>query len=188
MKYILSIIFVFISLLAYSKQDTVFIRYNISDYVDSVSYKTDTILFRGELSRQILIGTTVLPSGRQLNARHYGLYLQNVTLEPCGNDGRGYFDEETKITSIIETKDKLDISIKITDNCCYSFLCEVDVIDEKTINLITLGYGNFCACYCCFGLTFHFEKIEFGENTDVEYAKLESIIINGQENTRQKIR
>ena len=187
MKYIVSIIFAFAALLSYAQQDTVFIRYNIADYDEPVFYKTDTILFSDRpfmRDRDMLIGTTVLPwTSKQQNAKNYGLYLQNVTSEPCGNSGDRIFSETDKITSVIETEDKLKISIKIIDNCCYSFLCDVEVIDEKTINLITHGYGSYCFCTCCFGLTFHFDIIK-----DYDYTKLENIIINGQENTRRKIR
>ena len=190
MKYILSIIFAFVSLLSYGQQDTVFVRYNIADYDEPIFYKTDTILFSERafmIDRDMLIGTRVLPwTSKQQYAKNYGLYLQNITLEPCEDNGETYFMEKDEITSIIEIGDSLNISIKVVDNCCFSFLCDVDVIDEKTINLITHGYGNWCACLCCFTLTFHFEKIEFGEYT--KYAKLENIIINGQENTRRKIR
>ena len=190
MKYILSIIFVFISLLAYSQQDTIFVRYNIADYNKPLSYKTDTILFteRGfDIDRDLLIGTMVLPwTYNQINAKGYGLNLENVTLDPCENSEEAYFMERDEIISVIETENELNISIKIAANCCHSFLCDVDVIDEKTINLIMHGYGAYCACLCCFGLTFHFDIIKDSEY--LEYEKLKDIIINGQEKTRKKIR
>jgi len=91
-----------------------------------------------------------------------------------------------EIISVVETENELIVSVKISANCCHSFLGDVDVFDENTINLITHGYGSWCACMCCFGLTFHFDTIQDSER--MEYKKLEYIIINGQENTRRKIR
>ena len=190
MKYILLTIFAFVSLLSYGQQDTVFVRYNTADYNEPVSYKTDTVLFneRGFIrDRDILIGTTVLPeTGNQQGAMNYGLYLQKVTFEPCQLDN-GYSDEE-EIMSVTETEYKLYISIKIVDNCCYSFLCDVEVIDDKTINLITLGYGAYCACNCCFGLTFDFDILFDISEEKENYSKLESIIINGQEKPRRNLK
>ncbi len=189
MKYILSVLFSFISLLVYSQQDTVFLRYNTADYYeDPVSYKTDTLLFdnSSERKRSILIGTTVLPwTSGQMNAKNYGIdFLKNVTLEPCRSSGEEAYRMKDEIISTVEIEDKLTISIKFAGNCCYSFLCDIDVIDENTINLITHGYGSHCACECCFGLTFHFDIMKNMEN----YSKLAYIVINGQEETRRKIR
>lgn len=183
MRLVLSIIFVFISLLAYSQQDTVFVRYNQDPFEEQLSYKTDTIIFNSPFARHILQGTTVLPwTYQQQVAKYYGLYLENVTSEPCRNEGEEpqRFDE---IVSISKSENKLDISVKISGNCCHSFLCDIDVVNDKTINLITHGYGSYCACICCFGITFHFDVIE-----NDEYAKLESVIINGKEETRRKFR
>jgi hypothetical protein len=175
-------------LLAHSQQDTVFIRYNIADYEEPVSYKIDTLLFDNpsERERSILIGTTVLPwTSGQINAKNYGIdFLKTVTLNPCESSGEKVYTMTDKILSIIETEDKLEVSIEISANCCHSFLCDVEIIDEKTINLITHGYGSWCACMCCFGLTFHFDTMKNIEN----YSKLRYIIINGQEETRRKIR
>ena len=191
MKYILLTIFAFVSLLSYGQQDTVFVRYNTADYNEPVSYKTDTVLFneRGFIrDRDILIGTTVLPGTiRQQIATYYGLNLQKVTLESCQNDDGGYFEEE-EIMSVTETEDKLYISIKIISNCCYSFLCDVEIIDDKTINLITLGYGAYCSCNCCFGLTFDFDILFDISEEKENYSKLESIIINGQEKPRRNLK
>ncbi|MCL2328009.1 MAG: hypothetical protein FWC39_05785 [Bacteroidetes bacterium] len=189
MKYILSIIFVFISLLTYSQQDTVFFKYNIADYDEPVSYTTDTIIFYDRpftKDRDMLIGTTVLPwTSGQMNARSFGIsFFKSITSEPCKTSGEEAYRMKDEIISVVETENELIVSIKISANCCHTFLGDVDVFDENTINLITHGYGSWCACMCCFGLTFHFDTMkEWGD-----YSKLEYIIINGREETRRKIR
>ena len=43
------------------------------------------------------------------------------------------------------------IDINISENCCYSFLCDIAIINNSTINLIFYGYGTYCDCDCCFG-------------------------------------
>jgi hypothetical protein len=165
-------------------------RYNTADYDKPVLYKTDTLIFdnSSERERSILIGTTVLPwTNGQMVAKHYGIdFLKKVTLEPCDNGSDKAYTITDKINSVIETDNELIVSIEISANCCHSFLGDVDIIDGNTINLITHGYGAWCACMCCFGLTFHFDITK--EGTYLDYKNLEYIIINGQKETRRKIR
>jgi hypothetical protein len=187
MKYFLSLFFAFFVFLTYG-QDTVFMRYNQNTYYkDPISYTTDTLIFdnSSERERSILIGTTVLPwTSGQINAKNFGIdNLKSITLAPCSDDLEAYTMND-EIISVIETEKELIVSIKISANCCHSFLGDVDVYDENTINLITHGYGSWCGCMCCFGLTFHFDTMQEMEG----YSQLEYIIINGQEGTRRKIR
>ncbi len=187
MKYTLSIFFIFFFFLAYS-QDTVFMRYNTVDYDKPVLYKTDTLIFdnSSERERKILIGTTVLPwTSGQMNAKNFGISdLKSITSEPCKTSDEEAYRMKDEIISVVETENELVVSIKISANCCHSFLGDVDIIDGNTINLITHGYAVWCDCMCCFGLAFHFDIMKKMKN----YSNLEYIIINGQEETRRKIR
>ncbi|MDR0872040.1 MAG: hypothetical protein LBN27_01050 [Prevotellaceae bacterium] len=185
MKYsIIIFLSIFVLADAWCQSDTVFIKYNQNDYDESIQYKVDTILFETRIEREILYGTRVLPwTINQQYAKGYGLYLENVHFMPCEQNSQ-YEGEKDKILSIAETESVLKIEIKLWGNCCHSFLCDVEIVNEKTINLITIGYGgSYCGCTCCFGLLFDFSILK-----DEQYLKLEDITINGNEKTRKKIR
>lgn len=62
------------------------------------------------------------------------------------------------------------------------FLCDIKIDSTKTLDLLYTGYGNYCACECCFGLTFYLKRPEYIDNFDIE-----SIIINGNSDTKKTI-
>ncbi|MCL2328010.1 MAG: hypothetical protein FWC39_05790 [Bacteroidetes bacterium] len=186
MKYTLSIIFTLFFFLTYG-QDTVFIKYNTASRDNPVSYKIDTLPHAARY--KIMYGTQVIPATEnQMEATIFKLYLKDATLTPCRNLGE-YFPPPS-VENIEETAEKLDVTIQFTANCSHEFLCDMEIIDEKTINLIYIGYGGYAQCGCCFGLTYHIEKLknEDWQTEEPGYLKLEDIIINGQEYTRRKIR
>lgn len=171
-----------VSLAAYGQSDTVFLRYDNDKFDEKLTYKTDTVIFDTPNARQIIYGTTALPmTVNQQLAKNFGLYLDHVTITQCKQEFVKRPDEINKVISVTEGKDSLIIEIKIWGNCCHSFLCDMQVVDDKTINLITQGYGAFyCDCTCCYGLTFH-----IGTMRGIEYKMLETIMIN---NDRQTLR
>lgn len=181
------LIFVFLSIFLISdicqaqSPDTVFIRQD-NNFDDTLIYTTDTIVFESGMTKQILVGTTTLPSTHnQMMARGFGLYLSKVTKSNCQRDA---YDDPSpdKINSIINTDSTLIVDINISDNCCYEFLCDMSVDSTGTLNLIFYGYGTYCACECCFGLTYHFYKIK-----DPEYSEIKSVMINGFRKTTKAI-
>lgn len=168
------IFIIFFALNSFGQKDTVFIRYNADNDPDKIVYKTDTVFFNTPMGRHILKGTTVLPwTHNQQIAKGYGLYLDNVSQSDCKKDATAE-RIPAKINSIINTGDELIIDINISDNCCYSFLCDVQILNESTINLIYYGYGTYCSCDCCFGLTYKFKK-----ETELDLTKIKSVMING---------
>ena len=162
--------------------DTIFIRQD-HNFDDTLIYATDTIVFKSGTRKQILIGTTILPSTHnQMIAKGFGLYINNVSKSDC--QGNSYENRNPdKITSIINTDSTLTVDINITDNCCYEFLCDISIDSTGTLNLIYYGYGTYCSCDCCFGLTFHFEK----ENSP-DYPDIKAIMINNNRKTTKKIK
>jgi hypothetical protein len=165
-------------------QDTVFVRYN-KEWSDEVKYTTDTLIFGSPMQRDMLIGTTLVPSGRKYSLMPYGLQPQKVEFAPC--DGAGEYSGDMDRVEDITFKDStLTVRLKIHDNCCYSFLCEATAdYDTKDgiINLTYTGYVTHCSCNCCFGLTyvFHYEKV-----TDT--IPIEGVMINGNKKTLKKIK
>jgi len=175
-----------ISLLSHTvlaQADTVFVRYNKNQFSEKIEYKTDTLLFEGTNTRQILHGTMVLPwTLNQQVAKGYGLYLDKVTSTECLEGRPDNVAEE--IISIQETDSTFIVDIKIYRNCCHHFLCDVEIVNGNTINLIQQGYGAmYCGCECCFGMTYHFSKLDFNEQ-----GSLQSIMINGKASTSKNMK
>lgn len=177
------LIFILFSTVAFAQSpDTVFIRQH-HNFDDNLIYSTDTIVFESGMRKQILYGTTVLPgTHNQMTARGYGLYLKNVTKSDC-QAGSHEKRKPDKINFISNTDSTLTVDITITDNCCYEFLCDISADSTATLNLIYYGYGSYCACECCFGLTFHFEKV-----TNPDYSEIKGVIINSERATLRKIK
>ena len=164
--------------------DTVFIRQD-HNFDDTLIYATDTIVFESGMSKQILIGTTILPgTHNQMGARGSGLYLQKVTKSNCQQDVTKYGGGmQDKINSIITTDSTMTIDINIYDNCCYEFLCDISVDSTGTLNLIYYGYGTYCSCDCCFGLTFHFIK-----EKNPDYSDIKAVMVNDNRKTIKQIK
>lgn len=167
----------------WSQSDTVFIRH-IEDYDSNIlKYKTDTVVFDSFFKNKILYGTMVLPqSVKQLSLYGYSLALDSVSVRECANTD---FEPPSKdeILSIKESSDSLIIEILLVGNCCHSFLCDAQIVDDTTINLITIGYGTYCSCLCGYNLTYYFSRYDYDG-----YDKLKDIIVNGDSETRKKLR
>ena len=163
--------------------DTVFMRFNAGGW-DSLHYVTDTLIFPSPNGHHILKGTTVLPwTGNQENAKAYSLYLANIIRSDCPKTSGDQYMEHGLINSITLTDTSLVVDIKIFENCCYDFLADVSVDTAGIINLIYHGYGSFCFCQCCFGLTYYFQRVDY---PDVE--EISAVIINGDQRTRKELR
>jgi hypothetical protein len=179
----LSITFLFSAFTGFAQQDTVFVRY-ASDYDvhDMPTYTTDTIVFPVISARQILVGTTVIPwSHNSMTVRGTGYLLTEVKLSPCNSDLEPDYNDH--IESIRQTDSTLEIDIAISDNCCYSFLCDASVDSNNVMHLMYTGYGNYCACDCCFGLTYVFENMHYD---DVQ--PLDAVMIDTLPATMKKLR
>lgn len=153
--------------------DTVFIRQD-HDYDDTLIYTTDTVVFESGMRKHLLYGTTVLPyTHHQMGARAYGIYLNNVQRSQCRTQGEVRFKPD-RITNLQKTDTSLIIDINITENCCYEFLCDMGVDSSGIINLMYQGYGTYCSCDCCFGITYHMRR-----DNDPEYKSVRGVMING---------
>lgn len=174
MKHIICFLILTISTVGlFAQQDTVFIKKSKDSTSDTLIYETDTIIFNSSLTRNILFGTTVLPwTHNQLNAMNFGLHFEKVTKSDCQSHGEEVYSAKDKINYIEITDTTLIIDVNIYDNCCYDFLCDISVDSTGTLSLIYHGYGTFCACYCCFGLTFHFSRTKSPENEEIKAVVL----------------
>lgn len=168
--------------LSWGQADTVFIKFNNDKFEEKLNYKTDTVIFDTPNSRQILYGTTVLPwtNGQQF-AKNFGLLLETATITECKETGKPTGNE---VVNIAETDTSLSIELKIFGNCCHSFLCDLEIVNDSIVNLKYYGYGaTYCSCDCCYGLTYNIEKWNFED-----YKFLKSVMINGDTQTIKKLK
>jgi hypothetical protein len=166
-----------------AQMDTVFIRTNATDDVDLPIYETDTILFFSPWERRILIGTCIMPSTEnQMEAYGYGLWFESIEKSDCQSHGEEVYYNADRINYIEKTDSTLKIDLNIFTNCCYDFLCDYSVDSTGTLNLIYHGYGSFCACDCCFGLTYNIRISPYPDARELSYVQL-----NGDLTTRKKI-
>ncbi len=174
--------FILTTSLTWGQADTVFIKYNKDKFEEKLNYKTDTVIFDTPNARQILYGTTVLPwTNSQQIAKNFGIVLQTVTRTDCKQSGK---PTENEVVNITETDTSMKIELKIFGNCCHSFLCDLEIVDDAIINLKYYGYGaTYCSCDCCYGLTYNIEKWNFDD-----YKLLKSIMVNGDRLTIRKLK
>jgi hypothetical protein len=134
--------------------------------------------------RHILKGTTILPyTSNQQNAKGYGFYFEKVNLSNCQRNGLEYENRiQEHVNYIIQTDSTLIIDFNFYDNCCYSFLCDISVVDESILNLIYTGYGTYCDCDCCYGLNYRISLIK-----DENFSKIKYLMINGNSKTKKRI-
>lgn len=165
---------------AISQRDTIIITYP-NDPTYLVKTGNDTIFIDTPTDGNILFGTTIIPvTSNQVGLYGAGLWLDNLVDSPCNSSKEPSGIDN--ITSSTSNDSILTISLEITSNCCHNFLGDAELVDNSILNLVYIGYGGNCACYCCFGLTYTFRK-EY-PNPDIEISH---IMINGDRTTLKPI-
>lgn len=164
--------------------DSVFIKYNKDKFGEKLNYQTDTIIFDTPNARTILYGTTILPwSYNQQVAKGYGLYLDNVSIIPCKQELGKTPDMNNQVLKVSQVNDSMIIEFKYWVNCCHSFLCDIEVKNDTTINLIILGYGaTYCSCECCYGLTYNLNLLKVDA-----FEKLKYVMINADGRKKKQL-
>lgn len=185
-KYLMMLMMVLLTLSEAHAQspDTAFIRQD-KNFDDTLIYVIDTVIFNSGMTKHILIGTTVMPStSTQIAAYEYGIYLERVMKTECrGDENEAYVNPKPdRISNFENTDTSLKVEVQLTDNCCYDFLCDFSVDSTGTLHLLYKGYGTYCSCECCFGLTFYFNKM-----SDPEYAKVKAVMIGNSGRTIKKL-
>jgi len=126
--------------------------------------KSGTITIEDE---ETVLSKIIAPKGNQLFKESVKLrYLQTVNgyvltstnLKPCENSGGGIEnpDDDKKVTKITLKEDAFSIDFSIVENCCSTFLCEAEIINESTLNIIYHPFGSNCSCNCKFELNYTF--------------------------------
>lgn len=166
------------------RNDTVFVRY-MDLHGDGENYRIDTLFSGRPTENHYLVGTTMLPnSSSSYMTYSYGLRLTGFSGSDCNSHSESEAYGSSKVLDVQRTDSTLIINCQVGENCCYDFLGDVAADDHGVLDLIYHGYGENCACNCCFGLTytFSFENL-YGE----EKKEPTGIMINGEEATLFKL-
>ena len=185
MKLIVTLIaFLTISICGFAQQnDTVFVRY-MDLHGDGENYRIDTLFSARPTENHYLVGTTMLPNpSNQYSMYPYGLWFTDFSGSDCNSHSESEAYGSSKVLDVQWTDSTLIINCQVGANCCYDFLGEISADDNGVLNLIYHGYGENCACNCCFGLTYTFAI----EKSQEEPKPLTGIIINGDVETLFKL-
>jgi len=172
------------SLSVFCQNDTVFIERNINfNNPKYPKYEQDTIVFESPYYRHVLIGTSVVNSLENYRAMNiYGFDFYKIESISCNSNDIELGSKTNSIQSIYKNDSSLLAEISVYDNCGYSFLCEIEIANDSTLNFIAKGYGHFFSCNCCHTLKYY---IKLNKECDIEKTKY--FIINGEEKTRKSI-
>jgi len=126
----------------------------------SISLSKDTL---DPVGINIPRGTQVLPESYKsaVVQEFMNLDLDTVIFSECNNDLRtseiSYKEEHHKLNRIAFTDTSLVIGFTFIENCGSDFLCEVEHVDDSTINLVYHQYSQEGLCACCFGIEYWFK-------------------------------
>lgn len=139
---------------------------------------TDTYVDEdGYVRNKPLKGTVILPYTRNyLSVLGAGYLAVKVKKADCSDNGEHVYREEDKIDQVIFTDSKIEIHLRIYDNCCYDFLWDPKLTDDGILDLKYIGYGSHCGCHCCFGHIITFEK-DYEPDDKIEIKEIQ---INGK--------
>ena len=131
--------------------DTVIVKKIYDGFVETDTFE----LYNPSFSPNVLVGTDILWTKETNQASWIGLNLENVFFSECSIDTNEEppFFGGNKINSIDKNDSILIIDTKVVGNCCHDFLCSIEILGD-TLNLQHIGYGTYCSCTCCFGITF----------------------------------
>jgi hypothetical protein len=146
-------------------------------------YQIDTFFTNAPTKNHILVGTMKLPgTGNQISGYEYGIWFSGVTSSSCHIDNHEDLFKPNQILHIDINDSSLNVETKIIANCCHDFLCDIKVDSNGILNLMYQGYGEYCACNCCFGLTYHFDIQDYED-----YNSIQGIMINGDDRTLKMV-
>ena len=150
----------------------------------------DTVTVQGKKKPITPKGNQILENGEKLYNLKWenGYILKSINISECDNSN---IDEDInkldkKIDSIMIDNDSFTINFKAFENCCSEFLCEAEIINNDTLNIIYNAYGSHCFCNCLFNMSFQFSYNNKLDNIKVTKTKIKSIVFNNNLNSKVK--
>lgn len=181
MKHLIFLFFLCLQFNLSAQQDTVLIAR--SNTLSGNEPTVDTFLFDSPMLGQVLIGTCILPStGGQIMSWGRGVSFDKVTKTDCMNHGDEVYSQESRINDFTITDSSLIVDMTLIDNCCYEFLCDIELGDDGILHLNYTGYGSFCGCLCCFGVQYHLTL-----DKSIEDYNLKGIMLGNDPKTLRKL-
>ncbi|GAB4165169.1 MAG: hypothetical protein Tsb0033_26880 [Winogradskyella sp.] len=150
----------------------------------------DTVTLQGKKKVIAPKGNQIFENSKKLYNLKWknGYILQSINISECDNSNT---DEDInkldkKIDSITINDDSFTIYYKAFENCCSEFLCEAEIINNDTLNLIYNAYGSHCFCNCLFNMSFQFSYNNKLDDIKVTKTKIKSIVFNNNLNSKVK--
>lgn len=182
MKVIIPIVFVLASFFVVGQRsDTLFLRYDTYQ-ADTVTYRTDTLFRTISFEPLFLFETAWIPNtSNQLEAIGYGIFPKKVWAK-C--EGKGIESGQNELISLTKTDTTLTVIYRVVSNCCFSFLCDLEIVDSNTLNLKYIEYGNVCGCTCYHSLSFELSVEDYDKEFLANFQKLKFLTLNGELKTK----
>ena len=153
--------------------------------MEGLVWKSDTFNTPFGGDNHVLIGTTILPNtNSQMAAYHYGYRLIKLEKSDCQGGGEEVYWLKDKINSLEQGDSLLVVDLSLYDNCCFDFLVDYGIDSSGVLNLKYQGYGDRCACNCCFGLVCTFERQSYLEDA----PPIKAVILNGDLESKRPLR
>ena len=153
---------------------------------DIVNIDSTVIVLNEE---KIIEPVVIPPKGNQIlfksRSAYYvgelaGLWLSNVTITDCENDGKEpNGSKHNQISEIIQTDTSISIEFYIFETCGSDFLFDVKVVNQNTLDLIYFQYNSWADCRCCYGVKYDFNLY----NDPLDSYHLTHITFNGENKT-----
>ncbi len=152
-KYQLSFVLIFVFCTFSFSQNKII--YSIQYDNEEITHDTLSFTSASSFSKP-LIGTDILYSTKTISAQFQDIFFEKVTISECKQtDFEKLAEVGLKEISFSKDNNHLIIELQITDNCCFDFLCEIEKTEDDILDLYYTGYGSYCSCNCCFGLTYY---------------------------------
>ncbi|QHI36624.1 hypothetical protein IMCC3317_19870 [Kordia antarctica] len=87
-----------------------------------------------------------------------GYRLTAIKVDECedSDDSIEVANSDKTISEITFKEDSFSITFSAVENCCSAFLCEAEIIDKATLNIIYHPFGRHCSCNCKFEMEYTF--------------------------------
>lgn len=139
----------------------------------------------------VLLGNTIIGgSSKNEYCNYRGVEFQKFAIMACGT---GDYTEEPHVFSDISIHDSiLNVRITANFNCCKDVLADLELIDDSTLNLIYIDFGESCVCECNFcmdyQLRFSPSRINRLHTRYIYHAKIKYLMINHDPKTRTYVK
>ena len=140
----------------------------------------------------------VAPKGNQLfegsvKLQHlqivHGYRLKSVLVQSCDDHlGEPNLDDDKRISAISIKENTFEIEFSVVENCCSDFLCEAEIVNESTLNILYHAFGTHCSCACKFEMKYSFTiEHDYLQEINKTPTKITHVQFNGNTDSRVAI-